>query len=223
MTFRCDSPVVDAAGVLKSRATWPQTFIVLAHTLAVLRSKDPNRAVGALTATRDGQILDINYNGLLPGEPDTIAFWHGKDRQGCRHAEVNAIDRLLAPYPCAPGELDMFVSHVPCPPCARDLAKNGKVGRVFVPSFVVDNYTRRGPEKVAEIEESRAILEAAGIELIVVPVTAELFQAVADDVERLSHQKEPPPLPPPPDTHLVGQAIWVVLALCAMVLLVLSL
>lgn len=173
------------ADVLKSRCTWPETFILVGHLLAVARSKDPARAVGAVVTNADNRIMATGYNGLKPGQPDNTTFWTGPDRQGCIHAEENALDYLERHVaPVNRQNLSMHVSHVPCEPCAKKIAKSGGFEAVYYPKFVSLNYRRRG-DKYKEIEATRRILAKAGIRLEAVDVGLKTLAEISTSMTSL--------------------------------------
>lgn len=106
----------------RSRPTFLETAISTALTWAE-RSEDPYRKVGACVLDKEGRVLSVGYNGLLPKMSVDRAFW--KDREYRRkfivHAETNAlslINKKDNPYIIA-------VSMLPCSDCAKNIACHG--------------------------------------------------------------------------------------------------
>jgi len=87
------------------------------------RSEDPYKKVGACILDKEGRILSVGYNGLLPKQTVPDGFWEDRDerRKFMIHAEINAlasITRYDKPYILASTLL-------PCSSCAINIASYG--------------------------------------------------------------------------------------------------
>jgi dCMP deaminase len=111
--------------------------------------------VGTVITTTDyRRVLAVGYNGGATGlrndcdrpEPGNC---------GCLHAEENACINCDSPRSI---EKHVFVTHVPCPMCAKRLINLGSVTRVtFGESYRSD--------------EGRLLLESAGIAVVQAPTS----------------------------------------------------
>lgn len=105
---------------MSRRPSWPDVWMHMAETIAA-RSVDPRLQVGCVIVGHDNRrILGVGYNGDEQGganEPDSDE----PGASGFVHAEVNAIinaqQRLYASH--------VYVTHAPCPVCARTLVNAG--------------------------------------------------------------------------------------------------
>ena len=78
--------------------SWDETYMMMAHDIASMRSKDPCTQVGAFIADREHRPLSMGYNGTPRGWDDASFPW-GKDDDNAMntkypfvvHAERNAI------------------------------------------------------------------------------------------------------------------------------------
>lgn len=87
------------------------------------RSEDPYKKVGACILNKEGRILSVGYNGLLPKQTVPDDFWKDRDerRKFMIHAEINAlasITRYDKPYLLA-------CTLLPCCSCAVNIASYG--------------------------------------------------------------------------------------------------
>lgn len=87
------------------------------------RSEDPYKKVGACILNKEGRMLSIGYNGLLPKQEASNIFWDNRDerRKFIIHAEINAlasITRYDKPYLLA-------CTLLPCRSCAVNIAAYG--------------------------------------------------------------------------------------------------
>jgi len=105
--------------------------------------------VGTVITTTDfRKVLAVGYNGNASGLPNTC----DRDEQGncgCLHSEENAAINCDAPRQT---EKYVFVTHMPCPACAKRLINLGHVKRV-----IYQNSYRS--------QEALDLLQAVGIEV----------------------------------------------------------
>ena len=133
---------------IKSRPTFEQIYMQLAHTLAE-RSTCTRMNVGTvITSTDYRKVLAVGYNGNAAGLPNTC------DRTepgncGCLHSEENAVINCDSPRSM---EKHVFVTHLPCVACAKRLINLGGVRKIFYHS------TYRSTD-------SLAVLSSVGIEV----------------------------------------------------------
>jgi dCMP deaminase len=110
--------------------------------------------VGCVVVGIDGVIHGLGYNGSLPGHPHCEDVGCDFDEHGhCRatlHAERNALRRA--------GERSregiVFVTHFPCPDCAKELVDYG------VKAVIYKNDYRRSPISVRVLERANIIMMA---------------------------------------------------------------
>ncbi|MBQ9327664.1 MAG: dCMP deaminase family protein [Solobacterium sp.] len=150
----------------KDTLSWDEYFMGLAH-LSALRSKDPNTQVGAAIVDQNRRVVSVGYNGFPKGCSDDEFPW---EREGKAlstkylyvvHAELNAI--LNAPRPV--NGCTIYVSLFPCNECAKAIIQSG-ITRIVYES-----------DKYAETDgtiASKAMLEAAGVELVRIENTIRL-------------------------------------------------
>lgn len=87
------------------------------------------RKVGAII-TYNGSPIACGWNGTPPGHPNQCETDDGSTTlPTVVHAEPNALDKLKALQLVGPVEL--FVTCLPCPSCAKLIAANTRVKRVF--------------------------------------------------------------------------------------------
>ena len=146
--------------------TWDEYFMGLAH-LSALRSKDPNTQVGAAIVDENRRVVSVGYNGFPKGCSDDVFPW---EREGDAlhtkyfyvvHAELNAI--LNSPRSVA--GCTIYVSLFPCNECAKAIIQSG-IKRIVYES---DKYA-----DTDGIKASKAMLEAAGVELVRIQNTIKL-------------------------------------------------
>ena len=146
--------------------SWDEYFMGLAH-LSALRSKDPNTQVGAAIVDENKRVVSVGYNGFPKGCSDDVFPW---DREGAAlrtkyfyvvHAELNAI--LNSPRSVA--GCTIYVSLFPCNECAKAIIQSG-IKRIVYES---DKYA-----DTDGIKASKAMLEAAGVELVRIENTIRL-------------------------------------------------
>ncbi|GAX88651.1 deoxycytidylate deaminase [Effusibacillus lacus] len=104
--------------------------------------------VGCVVVGRDGVIHGLGYNGSLPGHPHCEDVGCDFDEHGhCKatlHAERNALRR--AADKARNGIA--FVTHFPCPDCAKELVDYG------ISAVIYKNDYRRSPISIRILERS---------------------------------------------------------------------
>lgn len=99
------------------------------------------------------QPVSIGWNGTAPGQPNICEFEDDNgnlvSHEGVIHAEINAMRKLRSRH--NKELLSLFVSHSPCPDCAKEIVRSG-IKQVFF-------YERY------RLNEGMLILLDAGIEL----------------------------------------------------------
>lgn len=111
--------------------SWDETYMMMAHDIASMRSKDPCTQVGAFIADREHRPLSMGYNGAPRGWDDASFPW-GKDDDNAMntkypfvvHAERNAILNAPAGTRSLNGAT-MYVTRFPCGECAKEIAQAG--------------------------------------------------------------------------------------------------
>lgn len=104
------------------RMTWTETWMMIARTIADMRSYDPRLKVGAIVISEDNtQMLALGYNGNYKGgphEPESME----PGQSGFIHAELNAL--LKCDYNFSRKKI-MYVTHAPCKMCAKAIINHG--------------------------------------------------------------------------------------------------
>lgn len=98
------------------RITRAQMYMQIAEVVS-RRSTCCRRAVGAILVG-DKRILGEGYNGPIADQPHCDNECRSSGRMGCTravHAEMNALMKLVAPFP---HDLDLYVTESPCVVCA---------------------------------------------------------------------------------------------------------
>lgn len=114
-------------GIVMNRPTFKTIYMNLAKDLAK-RSTCRRLQVGAvITSTDFRKVLAVGYNG------NAIGFDNTCDQEtpgacGCLHGEDNAIINCDSPRST---EKFIFVTHLPCPICAKRIINLGGVKKVF--------------------------------------------------------------------------------------------
>ena len=103
---------------------------------ASLRSEDKYKKVGCAILNKEGRLLSIGYNGLLPKQKIKNNFWNNRDyrRKYIIHAETNAlscITRYDNPYLLA-------CTLLPCSNCASNIASNGIKEVLYIDEYIPD-------------------------------------------------------------------------------------
>ena len=132
----------------KNRPSFQRIYLDLAKTLSQ-RSTCKRLSVGTvITSTDYRKVLAVGYNGNASG------LHNGCDREeagncGCLHSEENAVINCDSPRSV---EKIVFVTHLPCVPCAKRLINLGNVKTVYYG----EDY---------RIRDSIALLESGGIQV----------------------------------------------------------
>ncbi|MEE8409401.1 MAG: deaminase [Myxococcota bacterium] len=138
-----------------NRPSFPEIYIRLARELSA-RSTCKRLKVGTvITSTDFRKVLAVGYNGNATGLPNEC------DRDepgncGCLHSEENAVINCDSPRMV---EKLVFVTHLPCVPCAKRLINLGNVRKVFY----AEDY---------RIRDAIALLKSSGIDIAQQPPRA---------------------------------------------------
>lgn len=100
------------------------------------RSEDPYKKVGVCILNKDGRVLSIGYNGLLPKFQTNDSFFEDRDnrRKYMIHAETNALSLIKRgdePYLLASTLL-------PCPSCATNIIAYGIKSVIYLEDYEKD-------------------------------------------------------------------------------------
>jgi dCMP deaminase len=132
------------SGAKAKRPTFPEIYLKLAALMAS-RSTCRRLNVGTvITSTDYRKVLAVGYNGNASGLPNAC----DRDEEGncgCLHSEENAVINCDSPRHL---EKFAFVTHLPCPACAKRLINLGNVRKVFYGS---DYRSRRSLELFAQV------------------------------------------------------------------------
>ena len=106
---------------MSNRHEWNDIWKEFASNIS-RRSPDPKFQVGAVIVTEDNtQVLALGYNGDHKGGPNCRdSLETGKS--GFIHAEVNALIKMDYNNP---KKKKMYVTHAPCPVCAKCIINAG--------------------------------------------------------------------------------------------------
>lgn len=119
--------VLNQPDIKDPRPSFEVIYLRLAQELAA-RSTCRRLKVGTvITSTDFRKVLAVGYNGNATGLPNTC------DRDepgncGCLHSEENAVINCDSPRQV---EKLVFVTHLPCPACAKRLINLGNVKKVY--------------------------------------------------------------------------------------------
>jgi len=111
----------------KQRPSFEEVYMAFALGISK-RSTCKRLQVGTVITTTDfRKVIAVGYNGNATGLPNTC------DRDepgncGCLHSEENAVINCDSPRQV---EKFIFVTHVPCLPCAKRIINLGNVRRVI--------------------------------------------------------------------------------------------
>ena len=145
--------------------SWDDYFMSLAF-LSAMRSKDPNKQVGAVITGQDRVILGIGYNGFPRGCSDELLPWAKKSNDGSSlgtkypyvcHAEMNAI---MNKNSASLRGASIYVTMFPCNNCAKLLIQAGIREVVFFQdkrkgNDIATSMPGPGPSKISTVGASR--------------------------------------------------------------------
>ena len=118
----------------EKRPDWNSIWKRFAHDIAK-RSPDPKFQVGAVIVTDDNtQVLALGYNGDQKGGPNCRDSLE-TGRSGFIHAEVNALIKCDFNNP---KPKKMYLTHSPCPVCAKCIVNAGIDQVVYVNDYEPD-------------------------------------------------------------------------------------
>lgn len=112
---------------MNERPSFEKVYIEFAEIISH-RSTCKRLSVGTVITTTDyRKVLAVGYNGNASGLPNTC------DRDepgncGCLHSEENAVINCDSPRET---KKFVFVTHLPCPACAKRLINLGNVEKVI--------------------------------------------------------------------------------------------
>ena len=115
------------SNVTKKRPSFPEIYMKFAEIVST-RSTCGRLQVGTVITTEDfRKVISIGYNGNASGLPNKC------DREtpgdcGCLHSEENAVINCDVPRET---KKIVFVTHLPCPMCAKRLINLGGVQKVY--------------------------------------------------------------------------------------------
>src|SRR3954469_17765869 len=125
------------------RPSFQKIYLDLASTLAE-RSTCHRLKVGTvITSTDFRKVLAVGYNGNASGLPNRCDT-DEVGNCGCLHSEENAVINCDSPRST---EKFVFVTHLPCPMCAKRLINLGNVKRVY---YGLDYRSRTATELFAQ-------------------------------------------------------------------------
>jgi dCMP deaminase len=99
-----------------------------AHVYAEL-SYCVRRKVGAVIEKNDS-IISFGYNGMPSGEPNVCELEDGSTNPRVRHAEINALRKLIRSHESAEGAA-LFTTDSPCPNCSIEVSESGIAAVIF--------------------------------------------------------------------------------------------
>lgn len=120
------------------------------------RSRDPSTQVGAVIIRPDKTICSMGYNGFPRAMEDKAEWWENREEKYPRviHAEMNALLNSKEPVT----NMSLYITHPPCPDCAKHVAAAGITRLVHSTS---DDIRAR-----FNITKSLQILADCGVEVI---------------------------------------------------------
>ena len=117
---------------MSGRPEWDYIWGKFVKDIAA-RSPDPKFQVGAVIVTDDNtQVLALGYNGDQRGGPNKReSMEHGQS--GFIHAEVNALIKMDYNNP---KKKKMYLTHTPCPVCAKCIINAGIQEVIYIEDYV---------------------------------------------------------------------------------------
>lgn len=111
--------------MMRATKSWDTTFMNLAESLAVDRSKDESTQVGCVLVNRDMDPIAFGYNGFGEGSQETDELWERPQKYDhVIHAEANAIGRAARRGHSTEGST-AYITVFPCLNCAKTLIAAG--------------------------------------------------------------------------------------------------
>ena len=111
---------------MKNRPSFEEVYMEFAELIS-RRSTCKRLSVGTIITTTDyRKVLAVGYNGNASGL-DNVCDRDEPGNCGCLHSEENAVINCDAPRETAKY---VFVTHLPCPMCAKRLINLGHVKKV---------------------------------------------------------------------------------------------
>lgn len=101
--------------------SWSEYFIKMCDVVK-LRSKDPEKQVGAILVSNDNRIISSGYNGLKKGVDDNID-WSNRElvHSLVLHAEVNCLLYATSKFE----NTTLYSTLSPCKNCIKLIASSG--------------------------------------------------------------------------------------------------
>ena len=117
---------------MSDRPEWDHIWGKFVKDIAA-RSPDPKFQVGAVIVTDDNtQVLALGYNGDQKGGPNKReSMEHGQS--GFIHAEDNALIKMDYNNP---KKKKMYLTHTPCPVCAKCIINAGIQEVIYIEDYV---------------------------------------------------------------------------------------
>lgn len=130
--------------------------------VAMTPSKDPSTQVGAYICDTEGRPVSKGRNGLPRGVNDDDPRLHDREWKYPRtiHAEANAI--FFADRHRLKGST-MYVTHMPCVPCASAIIQNG-ITRVVCPAPSEQFASRWGSDGVEWLRGAGVVVDILGLD-----------------------------------------------------------
>lgn len=126
------------------RPTFPQIYLNLAFIMAKRATCSRLKVGTVITSTDFRKVLAVGYNGNASG------LGNGCDRRevgncGCLHSEENAVINCDSPRGTPKYA---FITHYPCPACAKRLINLGNVQKIF---YGLDYRNRQAGELLSQV------------------------------------------------------------------------
>ncbi len=142
-------PVMRPDVKLESPILFPAVCLKLAIEISQ-RSKDPNTKVGSVIwDPKDKRVISVGYNGFPSSIPDIKEIWDNRTDVGSIqkydlviHAEMNAILNSR----CDLRGKHLFVTHMPCPICAKHIAGCGITAVIWPDGVTAKSQNERDME-----------------------------------------------------------------------------
>ena len=133
--------------------------------------------VGSVISKGDS-LISYGYNGMPSGEPNVCELDDGTTNPRVRHAEVNALRKLIKSESSAENSA-MFVTHAPCTMCAIDIYESGIKVVFFAEEYKnldgVNDLLKKGVKVFRVDIQKREIIEYSPIGILVKPYSDDLI------------------------------------------------